>query len=313
MTSLAPSRETPTAPTGRRYVQLVMVLGALIALGPLSIDMYLPAFPRIADDLSASDSAVQLTLTGMLLGLAVGQLVIGPLSDAFGRRRPLVIGLAAHAGASLLCAVAPTVGVYRGCGSCRALAGGGAVGGGDGDRPGPVLRGRGGPDHVAADAGDRAARRSWRRPSAGSCWASPPGAASSWCWPGPRCCSSWSPAVGIRETLPESRRRPATVGATLAAYRTLLGDRVFVALTFIGGSMMAAMFAYVSGRRSCFQDGFGLDARTFGLVFGLNAAGLTLTSQLNPVLLRRLHMSAPCSPGRSSGRWPRRPPCSRSA
>jgi DHA1 family bicyclomycin/chloramphenicol resistance-like MFS transporter len=97
-------------------------------------------------------------------------------------------------------------------------------------------------------------------------------------------------AVGIRETLPESRRRPATVTATLAAYRTLLGDRVFVALTFIGGSMMAAMFAYVSGASFVLQDGFGLDARTFGLVFGLNAAGLTLTSQLNPVLLRRFQV-----------------------
>src|SRR3954449_9691901 len=95
--------------TRRRYTQLVLVLGALIALGPLTIDMYLPAFPRIAQDLGATDSAVQLTLTGMLLGLALGQLVIGPLSDAFGRRRPLVVGLCTHAAASLLCAIAPSV------------------------------------------------------------------------------------------------------------------------------------------------------------------------------------------------------------
>ena len=91
---------------------------------------------------------------------------------------------------------------------------------------------------------------------------------------------------GLRETLPVERRRPATVRASLASYRSLLRDRVFVALTFIGGSMMAAMFAYVSGASFVLQDGFGLDARTFGLVFGLNAAGLTLTAQLNPVLLR---------------------------
>ena len=111
MTATAPTREPRASPTGRRYVQLVLVLGALIALGPLTIDMYLPAFPRIGDDLGASDSAVQLTLTGMLLGLAVGQLVIGPLSDAFGRRRPLVVGIATHAVASLACAVAPTIAV----------------------------------------------------------------------------------------------------------------------------------------------------------------------------------------------------------
>jgi DHA1 family bicyclomycin/chloramphenicol resistance-like MFS transporter len=92
--------------------------------------------------------------------------------------------------------------------------------------------------------------------------------------------------VGIRETLPVERRRPATVRDSLSSYRSLLRDRVFVALTFVGGSMMAAMFAYVSGASFVLQDGFGLDARTFALVFGLNAAGLTLTSQLNPVLLR---------------------------
>ena len=95
--SAAASRETAVSPTGRGYARLVLVLGALIALGPLTIDMYLPAFPRIGDDLQASDSAVQLTLTGMLLGLAVGQLVIGPLSDAWGRRRPLIVGICTHA------------------------------------------------------------------------------------------------------------------------------------------------------------------------------------------------------------------------
>ena len=109
MTSTAAGVGTTGSMTGRRYARLVLVLGALIALGPLTIDMYLPAFPRIAEDLHATDSAVQLTLTGMLLGLALGQFVIGPLSDAFGRRRPLVVGLCAHATASLLCAIAPSV------------------------------------------------------------------------------------------------------------------------------------------------------------------------------------------------------------
>ena len=123
MTSTVPARGKTVSPTGRRYAQLVLVLGALIALGPLTIDMYLPAFPRIGDELGASDSAVQLTLTGMLLGLAVGQLVIGPLSDAFGRRRPLVIGLCAHSAASLLCAIAPTVVVLAAVRVVQGLAG----------------------------------------------------------------------------------------------------------------------------------------------------------------------------------------------
>ena len=101
------------------------------------------------------------------------------------------------------------------------------------------------------------------------------------------CCSWSSPCFGLRETLPVTRRRPATLRASLASYRSLLRDRVFVALTFVGGSMMAAIFAYVSGASFVLQDGFGLDARTFALVFGLNSVGLTLTAQLNPVMLRR--------------------------
>ena len=102
-----------TAPTFR----LVLLLGVLVALGPFTIDMYLPALPVIAPDLGSTPAAVQLTLTGTLVGVAVGQLVIGPLSDALGRRRPLVVGVAVHVLASLLCVVAPTVtvlGVLRG-------------------------------------------------------------------------------------------------------------------------------------------------------------------------------------------------------
>ena len=272
--------------TGRRYVQLVLVLGALIALGPLTIDMYLPAFPRIGEDLGVGDSGVQLTLTGMLLGLAVGQLVIGPLSDALGRRRPLVVGIGAHAATSLLCAVAPTIGVLA---AVRVLQGfsGAAV-------------------TVVAMAivrdlfeGVAVARIMSRlmlviglapilAPSLGGLILT----VTSWrgifvVLAGLAVLLSAVAALGIRETLPVERRRPATFRATFSAYRSLLADRVFVALAFVGGSMMAAIFAYVSGASFVLQDGFGLDTRSFGLVFGLNAAGLTLTSQLNPLLLRR--------------------------
>src|SRR4051794_18903606 len=105
MTSVAePALEYPTATVtqplasrfvGRRYVQLVIVLGALMAIGPLTIDTYLPALPQLSAEMRATDSQAQLTITGLLLGLGLGQLIIGPLSDAFGRRRPLLIGLGA--------------------------------------------------------------------------------------------------------------------------------------------------------------------------------------------------------------------------
>src|ERR687889_433620 len=118
MTSAAnPALETATASdaplastfVGRRYVQLVIVLGALMAIGPLTIDTYLPALPQLSAEMGATDSQAQLTITGLLLGLGSGQLIVGPLSDAFGRRRPLLAGLAAHGVMSLLCAVAPSI------------------------------------------------------------------------------------------------------------------------------------------------------------------------------------------------------------
>ena len=283
--SPAASRETAVSPTGRGYARLVLVLGALIALGPLTIDMYLPAFPRIGDDLHASDSAVQLTLTGMLLGLAVGQLLIGPLSDAWGRRRPLIIGVCTHAVTSLLCAVAPTIGVLAAVRVVQGLAGAAisvvAM---------AIVR-----DLFEGVAVARIMSRLMLVIGLAPIIAPTIGGLvlGFTTWRGIFVVLAAAAVVlaavayfFLRETLPISRRRPATLRASLSSYRTLLGDRVFLALTVIGGSMMAAMFAYVSGASFVLQDGFGLDARTFGIVFGVNAAGLTLTAQLNPVLLR---------------------------
>ena len=269
----------------RRHVQLILVLGTLIALGPLTIDMYLPAFPSLADDLDASESAVQLTLTGMLAGLAVGQIVIGPLSDALGRRRPLLAGLVVHALASLLCALAPTIGVLS---AVRVLQGfaGAAI-------------------SVVALATVRdlfsglAFARTMSRlmlviglapiiaPSIGGFILQVTD------WRGIFVVLAGAAVVliavaffGLRETLPVEKRRSARVGATLRTYRYLFADRTFVALVLVAGLMFSSLFAYVSGASFVLQTGFGLDERTFGIVFGLNAAALTVFSQLNPVLIR---------------------------
>ncbi len=289
MTSAPPVPTRTASPTGGRYVRLVLVLGAMIALGPLTIDMYLPAFPRISHDLDASDSAVQLTLTGMLLGLAVGQLVIGPLSDSLGRRRPLIVGICAHATASALCAIAPTIAVLAGVRVLQGLAGAAvsvvAM---------AIVR-----DQFEGVAMARIMSRLMLviglapiiAPSLGGLVL---GFTS---WRGIFVLLAAAAVLllvvavlGVPETLPAARRRPAGVAASLVGYRALLRDRVFVALALIGGLMLAAMFAYVSGASFVLQDGFGLDARTFGLVFGINAAGLTITSQFNPLLLRRLRV-----------------------
>src|SRR5919112_1573878 len=97
--------------SARDRLRLVLVLGSLIALGPLTIDMYLPALPTITADLATSAAAVQLTLTGTLAGIALGQLLVGPLSDAYGRRRPLLAGVVLHILASALCVIAPSLAV----------------------------------------------------------------------------------------------------------------------------------------------------------------------------------------------------------
>src|SRR3981189_1759865 len=89
-------------------LRLFVLLGSLTAFGPLSIDMYLPALPAIARHLAASESLVQLTVAPCLIGLALGQIVAGPLSDSLGRRRPLLIGVAGYVIVSLLCAIAPS-------------------------------------------------------------------------------------------------------------------------------------------------------------------------------------------------------------
>ena len=88
---------------------MVLLLGILTALGPFTVDMYLPALPQITQEFGTSDTMVQLTLTGTLLGLAFGQLLIGPLSDIYGRRRPLLVGTVIHVGASLACFFAPSI------------------------------------------------------------------------------------------------------------------------------------------------------------------------------------------------------------
>ena len=269
-----------------RHVQLIIVLGSLIALGPLTIDMYLPAFPQLADELDASAASVQLTLTGMLGGLAFGQLVIGPLSDAFGRRRPLLAGLVVHALASLLCAVAPSIAVLS---VVRVLQGfaGAAI-------------------SVVALATVRdlfsgvAVARTMSRlmlviglapivaPSIGGFILQ----VTDWrgiflVLAGAAVVLVGVALVGLRETLPVERRRSARVGATLRTYRSLLADRTFVALVLVAGLSFSSLFVYVSGASFVLQEGFGLDARTFGIVFGANSAALTITSQLNPTLIRR--------------------------
>src|SRR3954469_4011203 len=112
---------------GRRLATLTLLLGGLTAFGPLSMDLYLPAFPLLAADLHATQAQVQLTLTADVVGLVAGQLVLGPLSDAWGRRRLLVGSTLVCAVASLLCALAPSAAVLAAWRVVQGFSGGGIV------------------------------------------------------------------------------------------------------------------------------------------------------------------------------------------
>ncbi|MFI2647666.1 multidrug effflux MFS transporter [Micromonospora fulviviridis] len=267
-------------------LRLVLVLGSLIAIGPLTIDMYLPALPAITADLETTSAAVQLTLTGTLAGLALGQLLIGPLSDAVGRRLPLLAGIALHILASLLCVVAPTVQVV---GVLRVLQGLGVAA--TSVVAMAVVR-----DLFSGAAFARLFSRLMLVMGAAPILAPTLGSGLlRW--------SDWRgvfvalavfglllvvvAAVGLRETLPPERRRHGGVAAVGRDYRALLRDRTFVGLVLVAGLAMAALFAYVAGSSFVFQQRYGLDEQQFGLAFGAGAVGLITATQLNVRLLRR--------------------------
>jgi MFS transporter, DHA1 family, multidrug resistance protein len=285
--TLTPDR-VPPAVRGTRgeRLRLVLLLGAFIALGPLTIDMYLPALPTITDEFLTTDATVQLTLTGTLLGLGLGQLVIGPLSDRFGRRRPLFAGAAVHVVASLLCILAPNVAVL---GGLRVLQGLGAA-------AGAVIA-----MAIVRDLYTGRAAATLLSRLILVMGAAPVLAPTIGAWV--LTFTSWRGVFGVLalyslvlvpiairalpETLPPNRRLTSGVMGTLRTYRGLLHDRIFVGLVLVAGLAMSAVMSYVSGASFVFQEQFGLDQQQFGLVFSSGAIWLILATQLNPVLLRR--------------------------
>ncbi|HLI08172.1 MAG TPA: Bcr/CflA family multidrug efflux MFS transporter [Ktedonobacteraceae bacterium] len=280
------AQQTPPLSRWRR-VQMVLILGSLSAFGPLSIDMYLPSLPSLSRDLSASASAAQLTLSTCLLGLALGQIIAGPLSDTLGRRRPLLIGLVAYILASLLCAVTPSI---YGLIALRLVQGtAGAAG---------IVIARA----IVRDkySGIAAARFfSTLMLVSGIAPIAAPligGLLLRF--------TSWrgvfiilailvtlmflAATFGLGESLPSEQRQSGELRATLIIFRRLLTDRLFVGYALSCGLSFAAMFSYISGSPFVIQDIYGLSPQAFSLIFGTNALGIGIMGQVSGRLVGRV-------------------------
>ncbi|HKU02922.1 MAG TPA: multidrug effflux MFS transporter [Arthrobacter sp.] len=269
-----------------RSVKYVLMLGALAALPALTTDMYLPSLPAVEADLHTTQAAVQLTLSGTLLGAGIGQLVIGPFSDRFGRRLPLVIGISLHVAISLLCSVTPNIetltglrvlqGFFNAAAAVVALA---------------VIR-----DRFVGSAAAQLLSRLMLVVGVAPLLAPTVGQAVAglWDW---RAVFYALALIGVAlvaivwrfmpETLPADRRSPGHPRHVAGAYWSLLRDRHFMALAVIPGLGLALIMSYVVGSPFVFQNEYGFTAQQFALVFALNGAALVLSAQLNAALVRK--------------------------
>lgn len=281
-----PSHPQETSKQAPRSFKYILMLGALAALPAVTTDMYLPSLPTVEADLHTTQTAVQLTLSGTLVGAGVGQLVIGPFSDRFGRRLPLVIGISLHVVISLLCSMAPNIetltglrvlqGFFNAAAAVVALA---------------VIR-----DRFVGSAAARLLSRLMLVIGLAPLLAPTVGQAIAglWDW---RAVFHALALIGVvlvaivwkfmPETLPEDRRAPAHPRHVAGAYWSLLRDKHFMALAVIPGLGLALIMSYVVGSPFVFQNEYGLTAQQFAFVFALNGAALVLSAQLNAALVRK--------------------------
>ncbi|MFG2296527.1 Bcr/CflA family multidrug efflux MFS transporter [Streptomyces sp. NPDC048603] len=280
---------TPAAgaatPAARRTGLLVtFVLGGLSALPPLSMDMYLPALPQVTTALNSPAATIQLTLTACLAGMAVGQLVIGPMSDKWGRKRPLLVGMVMYVLATAVCAFAPTAEMLIGFRLLQGLAGSAAIviaravvrdlyDGVEMARFFSTLMLISGVAPIVAPLiGGQVLRFSdWRGvflvlTAVGTLLT----------------LVMWR---GLGETLPPEKRQTGGVGAALRTMRGLVADRVFAGYMLAGGFAFAVLFAYISASPFVVQEIYGASPQTFSLLFGLNSVGLIAAGQVNGKLL----------------------------
>ncbi|MEU0968105.1 multidrug effflux MFS transporter [Streptomyces sp. NPDC005917] len=277
-TARGPATPTPTA--RRAGLLLVLLLGGLTATPPLAMDMYLPSLPEVTRSLHAPAATVQLTLTACLAGMALGQLVVGPMSDRWGRRRPLLTGLAFYVAATALCAVAPNVETLVALRLVQGLAGAAGIviaravvrdlhdGVAMARFFSTLMLVSGVAPIIAPLIGGQILRvTDWRGVFAVLTVVGAVLTAVVW--------------AKLPETLPAADRHAGGAAAAVRAMRTLLADLPFTGYMLAGGFAFAALFAYISASPFVIQEIYGASPQTFSLLFGLNSVGLVIAGQIN--------------------------------
>lgn len=279
-----PARAAALDARRRTGLLVTLVLGGLTAVPPLSMDMYLPALPEVTRSLHTSAATAQLTLTACLTGMALGQLVVGPMSDKWGRRRPLLIGLLVYVVATAICAFAPNVELLVAFRLLQGLAGAAGIviaravvrdlyDGVEMARFFSTLMLISGVAPVVAPLiGGQVLRfTDWHGIFAVLTVIGIALTVVVW-----RC---------LPETLaPEKRHSGGTVEA-LRTMKSLLADRVFTGYMIAGGFAFASLFAYISASPFVIQEIYGASPQTFSLLFGVNSIGLITVGQINGKLL----------------------------
>ena len=268
----------------RTGLLVTLILGGLTATPPLAMDMYLPSLPEVTESLHAPAATVQLTLTACLAGMAFGQLVVGPMSDRWGRRRPLLVGLLTYILATVMCAVAPNIELLVTFRLAQGLAGAAGI---------VIARA------VVRDLYDGMAMARFFSTLLLISGVAPVIApliggqilrTTDW-----RGVFVVLTVVGIAltalvwfrlpETLAPGDRHSGGVGEALRAMRHLLADRVFTGYMLTGGFTFAALFAYIAASPFVIQEIYGASPQTFSLLFGVNSVGLVVVGQINGKIL----------------------------
>ncbi|MGB3832810.1 MAG: multidrug effflux MFS transporter [Mesorhizobium sp.] len=268
------------------FYRIAVVLGLLSAIGPFAIDMYLPALPTIGADLGASTAAVQMSLLIFFLATASGQIVVGPISDMVGRKKPLYFGLALFMAGGVGAALAPNaewlIGFrfVQGLGACAGMV-----------VPRAVVRDL----HTGVEAARLMSLLMLvfsvspiLAPLAGSFIIEAFGwRGVFWAVTAAALIAVLLLATSLGETRPPEQRAGSSLRSALAGYRLLLGDRNFLGLAAIGGFAISSFFVYLSNSSFVLIDHYGLSPKAYSVFFSINAVSFFATAQATGLLARR--------------------------